>query len=70
MDIKSTILLYLMNQSDNLDNRYSELRDYIRYHKADEVDYIELIIAKARKDLFDEIRADLTNIIKMRLPKK
>lgn len=67
MDMKTTILLYLMNQSDFADNRYNELRDFARYHNVDEVDYIETVIAKVRRDTINEIKTDIVNLLKIKI---
>lgn len=67
MDMKTTILLYLMNISDTADNRYNELREFYRYHNADEVDLIEQVIAKVRRDTINEIKTDLVTLLKIKI---
>lgn len=67
MDMKTTILLYLMNISDTADNRYNEIRDFSRYHNVDEVELIEQIIAKVRRDTINEIKTDLVTLLKIKI---
>lgn len=66
MDMKSTILLYLMNVSDRAEENFNGLRDYCRYHNLDEVDYIECIIAKVRRDTINRIKTDIVNFLKIK----
>ena len=67
MDMKTTILLYLMNISDDADNRYNQIRDFSRYHNTDEVDLIEQLIAKVRRDTINEIKTDIVNLLKIKI---
>lgn len=67
MDMKSTMLLYLMNVSDDADNRYNQIRDFSRYHNVDEVDLIEQVIAKVRRDTINEIKTDIVNLLKIKI---
>lgn len=67
MDMKTTILLYLMNISDTADNRYNDIREFSRYHNVDEVDLIEQVIAKVRRDTINEIKTDILNLLKMKI---
>lgn len=67
MDMKTTILLYLMNISDTADNRYNEIREFYRYHNVDEVDLIEQVIAKVRRDTINEIKTDIVNLLKIKI---
>lgn len=67
MDMKTTLLLYLMNQSDDADNRYNGIREFNRFHNTDEVDLIEQIIAKVRRDTIKEILRDVTNLLKIKI---
>ena len=53
------ILSYLYHKSDRLDREYHQLWEYRRYRVLDEVDYLELIIAKVRMDTFDEFSREL-----------
>ena len=67
MDMKSTILLYLVNKCDDAENRFNYLREFYRFHDIDEVDMIEHLIAKVRRDTIREILTDITNILKIRI---
>lgn len=62
MTYKDKILLYISNKRDIADNDYLEHINYYRYHKADEVDYLETIIKKVRKDLTEEIFKDILTL--------
>ena len=63
--IKLLVLQYLYNRSDIIDQEFQMKISYNRYHRVDEVDLLELIIAKARKDLMEEISRDLTNLLEI-----
>lgn len=65
MTFKDKILVYLLQRSDIADNQYNDTLHHFRYHSADEVDYLELIIKKARKDVYAEILRDLLNLLKI-----
>lgn len=63
MTFKDKLIIYLHNKSSKLDDDYTENSAYYRYRKPDEVDYLELIIRKVRKDLFNEIVQDIMLIL-------
>lgn len=65
MTFKDKLILYLHNKSITIDNDLQENVNFFRYRRLDEVDYLELIIKKARKDLFDEVLSDIMNIMKI-----
>ncbi|MBQ9919993.1 MAG: hypothetical protein IJO49_04115 [Clostridia bacterium] len=65
MTYKDKVILYLLKRSDIADNDFNEHLQFIRYHKVDEVDYLELIIKKVRKDITAEILRDLMNLLKV-----
>lgn len=59
MNFKDKVLLYLYRKSDIIDNEYDEHIHFTRYHKADEVDHLESIIRKVRRDTFRELEKDI-----------
>lgn len=63
MTIKTLVMSYLYNRSARLEAEEEAKRQFCRYHHCDEVDYTELIIAKARKDLINEITRDIMNLL-------
>ena len=63
---KIAVIKYLYHKLTSLEEEYNNKISYFRYHKADEVDYLEIIIAKARKDLMNEISQDLNNLLAFR----
>lgn len=65
MTFKDKAMLYLLKRSDIADNDFNSTLQYIRYHNVDEVDYLELIIKKVRKDLTAEILRDIMNLLKV-----
>lgn len=66
MTFKDNTLLYLMNRSDKADDDYNEHLQHYRYHKCDEVDLLELIIKKVRKDVLNEVFRDIMNLTRLR----
>lgn len=65
MTFKDKLILYLHNKSITIDNDLQENVNFFRYRRLDEVDYLELIIKKVRKDLFDEVLSDIMSIMKI-----
>lgn len=65
MTFKDKAMIYLLKRSDIADNDFNEHLQYIRYHKVDEVDYLELIMKKARRDVTAEILRDMMNLLKV-----
>ena len=59
MTLRDNIYQYLYLKGDRIENYYDTLVENYRVLKADELDYVELIIAKARRDLFREIQNDI-----------
>ena len=57
------IIAYLYNKSVQSDREYEQLISNLRCRKADEEDYLECIISKARRDIVDEILLDILKII-------
>lgn len=65
MGLKVDVMSYLYNRTSVIEEEYLAKSAYMRYHRVDEVDYLELIIAKARKDLINEISKDLQHLLKL-----
>lgn len=63
INYKIAVVKYLYNRLSALEEDYNSKINYFRYHKADEVDHLEIIIAKSRKDLMSEISKDLNNLL-------
>ena len=65
MNFKDKTMLYLLKRSDIADDDFNQTLQFVRYHKVDEVDYLELIIKKVRKDITAEILRDVMNLLKV-----
>lgn len=65
MTFKDKIILYLYNKTDTVDNDLNNHRQYVRFHKVDEVDMLESIITKVRADTVREITEDIMQILQM-----
>lgn len=65
MGIKLDVMSYIYNRMSVIDEDFLAKSAYLRYHRVDEVDYMEMIIAKARKDLMNEISQDLMHLLKL-----
>lgn len=63
INFKVALLQYLYNKETVIEQDYLSKISYNRYHNTDEVDWLEIIIAKARKDLINEISKDLNNLL-------
>lgn len=59
MTFRDSLYQYLYFKTERIDDYYSTLVDNYRLFGADELDYVELIIAKARKTLMDEIQQEI-----------
>lgn len=66
MSFKDKVCLYLMNRSDLADDDFLTHLQHYRFHKCDEVDLLELIIKKVRKDVYNEVFRDVMNLTKLR----
>lgn len=60
---KVNVIKYLYNRTTQIEEDYNAKICYNRFHNTDEVDWLEIIIAKARKDLIQEISKDLNNLL-------
>lgn len=63
INFKISVLQYLYNKETAIEQDYLSKISYNRYHNTDEVDWLEIIIAKARKDVINEISKDLNNLL-------
>lgn len=59
MTFRDTLYQYLYFKTERIDDYYDRLVDQIRVMKYDELDYMEIIIAKVRKDLMNEIQQEI-----------
>lgn len=59
MTIKDKIIIYLYNKQNQIDDEFLLHENYFKFRKKDEIDYLECIVQKARKDLMSEIVKDL-----------
>lgn len=62
MTKKELFLIYLYNLSSRLDSDYEQLVLNSRSRKSDEVDYLELIMAKTRKDTVNDVLVEFIKI--------
>ena len=65
MGFRLNAIQYVFNRSNVLELELQEKLAYMRYHRVDEEDMLELIIAKARYDLINEISKDLINLLEI-----
>ena len=63
---------YFLRKHQELENDLTAARDVVRYRNADEVDCIELIIARQRLRMFAEVMRDVLTLLKMfdRIPSR
>lgn len=59
MTFRDSLYQYLYFKTERIDDYYNTLVDNYRLFGADELDYVELIIAKSRKSLMDEIQQEI-----------
>lgn len=59
MTFKDRLLMYISNKSSVIDNEYDEHLQFMRYHSVDEVDHLESIIRKVRRDALREFTKDI-----------
>lgn len=62
MTKKELFLIYLYNLSSRLDSDYEQLVLNSRSRKSDEVDYLELIMAKTKKDTVNDVLVEFIKI--------
>lgn len=59
------IIQYLYNKTDLMENQYEEYQNFIRYANVDEVEMLEHLIRKVRRDLMREVLRDIMHIISL-----
>lgn len=62
---KEAIGNYFLRKHQELENDLTAARDVVRWRNADEVDCIELIIARQRLRMFGEVMRDVLTLLKM-----
>ena len=65
MNKKDMILTCIYNKCDLAEKEYEEYMNFIRYHNADEVDMLEHIIRKIRRDTLRELLRDIMHILSL-----
>lgn len=70
MSYKTLILEYLIRKTEQLEDEYSEYQDFCRYANSDEVELLEQIIRKVRRDLMRQTLRDIMNILSLTKPKR
>ncbi len=60
---KDLILIYLYNLSSRYDREFEQLLLNLRSRDSDEVDYLELITAKIKKDTTNDILSEIVKIL-------
>ncbi len=65
MTKKDMILTCIYNKCDTAEREFEEYRDHIRYHNADEVEMLEHIIRKIRRDTLREVLRDVMHILSL-----
>lgn len=54
---------YILRKGDDMVYDYKNLHNHTYMRQSDELDYLDLITAKVRMDLFEELERDIINII-------
>ena len=57
------ILIYLYNLSSRYDREFDQLLLNLRSRDSDEVDYLELITSKIKKDTVNDILSEIVKIL-------
>ena len=70
MSYKTLILEYLIRKTELYEDEYSEYQDFCRYANADEVELLEQIIRKVKRDLMRQTLRDIMNILSLTKPKR
>lgn len=60
MTFKDKLLVYFIHKSESVENDFNDIKHEMRFHKPDEVDMLEYIVLKARKDMFNEVFKDIS----------
>lgn len=66
MTFKDKLIIYLYNKSSRVDLEFHQQQHNLRYRVPDEVDYMEAIIAKVRRDMYNEIAGEILSLLKLR----
>lgn len=61
---EEALVTYMLSKLQWLENDLTYRRDVVRYRDADEVDCLELMIARIRLHAFKEIFRDISRILK------
>lgn len=59
MTFKDKLIIYLYNKQNQLELEAENSRNFARFHRCDQIDYLECIIADTRKNLVQEIIDDI-----------
>lgn len=59
MTFKDKLIIYLYNKQNQLELDAENSRNFARFHRCDQIDYLECIIADTRKNLVQEIIDDI-----------
>lgn len=65
MNYKLSVIEYLINKTELYEREFDEYKDFCRYANADEVELLEQIIRKIRRDLMRETLRDIMRIFSL-----
>ena len=65
MTLKDKVIIYLYRKLNDCEEDYNEELYLLRYQKPDEVNFMETLIKKSRKDLMREVCNDIMAILGM-----
>lgn len=65
MNYKLSVIEYLVNRCDLAEREYDEYKDFCRYANVDEVEMLEQIVRKIRRDLLRETLRDVMHIFSL-----
>ena len=63
MTFKDKLIIYIFNKGEIIEREYNEHINFLRFHQIDEVDLLETIIRKTRKDAYNEILTDIMMLL-------
>ena len=66
MSSKELLQSYIFNRRIYLEHDIIQLQENIRWRSVDSVDCLELIIARERLAMFNEVVRDITHILKLK----
>ncbi len=64
MTFRDKLMIYLATKGDRLDMDYQQARANTSYRVADEVDYMECLVAKARRGMYNEVMTEIFNLLR------